>query len=200
MSYLPYPMSHPLPMGTYNEHYASHNDVHRSSGVKRTRDSRSSHTKSSHSREAPPTCPPLLSPLQEAPVIQDGRISSYCYIPSYLPPGGAVTKGWPSQTAHPAAADPVYSYASPPNATDVYYLPPDADRIKPTRTGYWNRRGDTIALSGHLVQAGRGSLQIYPEDLREYPEHALMNEVGKLVLPATCQERVALWQRGVKDP
>lgn len=200
MSYLPYPFGHPLPVGTYNEHYGSHNDIYHSSGLKRTRESRSSHTKSSYSREAPPPSPPLHPPLQEAPVIKDGKISSYCYIPPYLPPGGAITKGWPSQPDRPIAPDPDYSYTSHPNATDVYHLPPDADRIKPTRTGYWNRRGDTIAPSGHLVQAGRGSLPTYPKDLSEYPEHALMNEAGKLVLPATCQERVALWQRGVQDP
>lgn len=66
-----------------------------------------------------------------------------------------------------------------------------SQKFKPTRKGYWNKRGDRMLDNGQIIPVTRS--QAYPPELSHYPEFAFINEVGASRLPDVEEDRVSTW-------
>lgn len=155
-----------------------------------------------------------------SPVMENGRVVSLCRISgaSGLTPGGVIEKGWtqaessglypttsgvggltPSPLKYAGQVEPTsYSpYSHGPTHAPFHHQSsrvqvPSESPVRPTRKGYWNRRGDTLSPSGHLIPATPS--QAYPPDLAHYPTYTLMDECGRTLLPEDEEDRVLHWR------
>lgn len=110
-------------------------------------------------------------------------------------------KGQPPHSSPSASSSSSYvpsyytnSYPTPHSKRHSQYDQQEAagPAFATTRKGYWNRRGDTLTADGRVIPALGSSA--YPPDLAHYPQYALVNETGRVVLPEVEQDRVAVWR------